>query len=364
MTMLLKSLMKLGLLGSPVLMMSAAGTAQTPSPTPSGIEAELAPAVGIVDVFPFEDKSISLQCTAFHLGDGYMATAGHCFIGSYDCNNAQVRWANKNNVSTCTEVVYSFASESLNKLNANHRDLTIFKVNVAPNEKLKIGRDSLEAMRVQTLAVTGLSVKVRHVRVTSSSTGPCTLIAGQATSIFGQPKPKDTVQHNCSVGAFAPGTPIIDAQTGELLAIQQSSTLLPAIDSQSETYLKEINYAKTLTELELLKIIHTQKSQIKQLGIGGFSPEVFANGFRDRLNMKVATLGEEIGTQSVSFIPHNGVDTQVEITDGDGRTTIISGPRRAYLEQRIEFKAPVQIRLKSTHSGIAPALWLEDIERH
>lgn len=353
-----------GLLSISLVYQTNRAAAQDSFPATSSIEAELAQAVGVVDVFPFQDKSKSLRCTTFHLGDGYMATAGHCFIGSYDCNNAQVRWANSEKTSRCTNIVYSFASESLEKLHADNRDLTVFQVDSAPEQKLKVSRDSIESMKVQTLAATGLSIQIKRGRIISTATGPCTLKAGSASTIFGQPKPKDTVQHNCSVGSFAPGTPIIDLNSGELLAIQQSSALLPALDTQSETYIKEIHYAKTLSEIELLKIIHAEKEKLRQVSIGGFSPEVFYNGFRDTLSLKVATLGEQAGTRTVSFIPHNGVDTQIEIIDGEGARTVISGARRASLDQRIEFKAPVRITLKSINAELAPSLWLEDIEQN
>ncbi|MEY2987567.1 MAG: hypothetical protein RJB13_1088 [Pseudomonadota bacterium] len=334
------------------------------TPTKSGIEAELSQAIGIVEIYPFQDERTSLRCTTFHLGDGYMATAGHCFLGSYDCNNAVVRWANSSRVSRCTNVVYSFASESLEKLNSDNRDLTIFQVDTAPEQKLKIGRDSIESMKFEKMSATGLSIEIRRGRITSTTTGPCTLFAGNASTIFGQPKPKDTVQHNCNLGSHAAGTPIIDLMTGELLAIQQSSALLPAIDSHSETYVKEIHYAKTLTELELLKIIHSEKTNLRQVSVGGFSQEVFYNGFRDKLNLKVITLGDEPGSQTISFIPHNGIDSEIEIVDGDGLKTRISGPRRANLEQRVQFKAPIRVFLKSSNTGMAPSLWLEDIEHN
>jgi len=329
-----------------------------------GLEDELTHAVGVVDVYPFEDRNRSLQCTTFHLGDRYMATAGHCFLGSYDCNNAQVRWAYSEKVSRCTRVVYSFASESIGKIQATNRDLTIFQVDSAPAQKLNVNRDSLESMRVQSLSATGLSVQVKRRRVTSSATAPCTLRVGTTSTIFGQPKPKDSVQHNCRIDSFSAGAPILDANTGELLAIQQSSAVLPALDNQSETYIKEINYAKILTSLELLKIIHSDRANLRHLSIGGFAPEVFDGGFHDHLNLRVATLGAENGVQSVSFILHNGVDSQVEIIDGDGLKTLVRGPRRANLEQRIEFKAPVQVILKSTNNVFAPVLWLEDIEHN
>lgn len=339
---------------------SALGNSKS-APAPTGIDAELTQTVGVLEVFPFEDSKKSLRCTTFHLGDGYMATAGHCFLGAHDCNQALVHWANSDKVSRCTEVIYSFSSESIEKLDASNRDLTIFKVDAAPPQKLKVSRTHLRNLQAQSLAATGISIQLKRGRVTSTTSKPCTLITGSATNIFGQPKPNDTVQHNCSVGSYAAGMPIVDATTGELLAIQQSSTLMPALDTESETYLKEVNFAKTLTEPELSNIIDRNSENLRHLSVGGFAPEVFYSGFRDSLNMKVATLGVENNINSVSFIPHNGVDTEVEILDGEGRKTIISGPRRANLEQRLEFKAPVQISLKSTNIGMAPSLWLEDI---
>lgn len=335
--------------------------AEDQSQMPTVIDRELVQALGALEVFPFQDKAKALRCTTFHLGDGYMATAGHCFLGAYDCNGAKIRWANSSRISRCTNVIYSYASESIDLINSVSRDLTIFKVDAAPFQKLKLSPQVFRHEQVQSLNATGLGVKIERGRVVAASTGPCTLLTGRTTTIFGRPKPSDTVQHNCDVGNFGAGTPIVDAQTGELLAVQQSSSLMPAIDTASETYLKQIHYAKTFTDLELLKIIHSEVNTLRNVTIGGFSPEVFQNGFRERLSLKVVTLGTGVNTQSISFIPHTGVDTQMEIIDGDGRKTIISGPRRAHVEQKLDFKAPVEIHLKSVNTGMAPSLWLEDI---
>lgn len=342
---------------------SAASRRRNASDT-SNQQVDISSAVAILDVYPFEEKNRALRCTAFHLGDGYMATSGHCFLGALDCNGAKVRWANSQMVSNCKKVVFSNASESLYRGNEISTDLAIFLVDNAPQAKFSLtsGKESIEQLATQE--VHGLNVQLRSGRVNGEFTNSCRLVTGPITNIFGQPKTPDTAIHDCLMSEFSDGSPIIDATSKALLAIHQGSSVIPAFESASDSSakLKSVNYAKTISDLDLIRIINSENVHPNHLRIGGFSSEVFNTGFYEKISMKIATLEARDNSETISFTAHNGIDSLIEVTGADGGKMVFSGPRRAGFEQRFQFKAPVSIELKSAHTGIAPSAWIENIQ--
>lgn len=324
----------------------------------------IANAVGVLDVYPFEEKNRALRCTAFHLGDGYVATAGHCFLGSRDCNGAKVRWANSGKVSYCNKVHYSFASESFAGAAAFSTDLAVFSVSDAPAEKLDLVNTPEFSDTLSTSTVYFVQAKLRNGKVTAEVGQPCQLTTGRITNIFGQPKTADTASHNCAVDEFSAGTPLINPTTNTLMALHQTSSTIPVYEDSgnSSAGLKMVNYAKLMSDLDLIRITHSDSIPMRNIRIGGFSGEVFATGFYEKISMNVAKIHATRDFDTVSFTAHNGIDSQLEITGADGRKMIFVGPRRAGHEQRFQFKAPVSIVLKSAHTGMAPAAWIEDIQ--
>jgi hypothetical protein len=325
---------------------------------------EILSALGIIDVYPFEDRNRALRCSAFHLGDGYVATAGHCFLGAFDCNGATVRWHNSNVTSKCKKMLYSNASESFARQGEFSNDLSVFKVDLAPVQKFNLTSDRPFSETLTRDNVRLIRAQIRSGKIEATYSEPCQLVTGKITNIFGQPKTQDTAVHTCAFGEFADGSPIIDANSKSLLALHQGTSLLPAFDSTSDASaaLKSINFAKTVSELDLLRIINNEDLPRTHIRIGGFSSEVFNTGLYEKIAMKVATLTAPRDAETVSFTAHNGIDSQLEITGADGFKMIFSGPRRAGYEQRFQFKAPVQIILRSAHTGIAPAAWIENIQ--
>lgn len=330
----------------------------------SGQQVDVSSAVAILDVYPFEEKNRALRCSAFHLGDGYMATSGHCFLGALDCNGAKVRWANSQMVSNCKKVVFSNASESLYRGNEISTDLAVFVVDNAPQAKFFITSGKEADEEFSPHEVHALNVQMRSGRVNGQLTSSCRMITGPITNIFGQPKTPDTAVHDCLMSEFSDGSPIIDAATKALLAIHQGSSVIPAFESPSDSSakLKSVNYAKTITDLDLIRIINSEDVQPTHLRIGGFSSEVFNTGFYEKISMKIATLEARDNSETISFTAHNGIDSLIEVIGADGGKMVFSGPRRAGFEQRFQFKAPVSIMLKSAHTGIAPSAWIENIQ--
>lgn len=322
-------------------------------------------AVGVVEFFPFEKRDNPLRCAAFHLGHGMVATAGHCFLGAWDCNGAVVKWSNSALQSRCISVLYSNASEAYSNGREVSSDLTVFKVDSAPAHKIFLTGSRHRLKEPADLDVVTLQLSQKNGKWISQRSPDCILQTGAVSNIFGQPKPSDTARHSCILGDYSDGSPILDAKTGALLALHQAVSQIPAFTengSGGESTLKEINYGKTLQHLDLDELTQQGPSDLRDMRVGGFSGEVFSIGLREKLSMRVVTLPARNSAENLSFLAHNGLDTTLEVIGADGKKMVFTGPRRAGFEQRFSFKAPVSIVVKGTHTGIAPSAWIEDIE--
>lgn len=320
-------------------------------------------AVGVVDVYFFKNRSYSMRCAATHIGDGLMVTAGHCFLGAYDCNDAVVSWENENYTSRCQYVLYSNASEAYASGREISNDLTIFKVNRYPETRVSLapGLGQLST-NVSTEAV-AISKTQNNGAVETTTSAACQIVFGPIVNIFAQPKPSDTARHSCDVSDIASGSPLINAATKQLIAIHQGTSLLPDLESSPRgATSQKVNYAKVISQLDIQKAISLTDALPREIRIGGFAGEVFNIGISEPLNLKVARLQARVGESTISFGMHNGLDTIVEATDGDGKKMIFAGPRRSGHDQRLRLKAPVLITVTSAQNGIAPLAWIEDIQ--
>jgi V8-like Glu-specific endopeptidase len=216
-------------------------------------------AVGVVDVFLFKDRKISQRCTATHVGDGLMVTAGHCFMGTYDCNDAKVSWENEDYTSRCQYVLYSNASESYSNGSEISNDLTVFKIDKYPQAKAVLQPAAQPAESSESNFFTeAIAFSKRHSGSTPSTvtSSPCRLVHGPVVNIFSQPKPSDTVRHNCELSDIASGSPLMRLSNNELLAIHQGSSLLPDPDGRaSSSDAQKIHYAKVVTGSDLRRIL-------------------------------------------------------------------------------------------------------------
>jgi len=110
---------------------------------------------GTIDAFGLVVIDQSGACTGTHLGNGYVLTAGHCFlseavptpqsVSNADCSTVKVAWGFRGSpatgnakplttlISQCTQIVYA-------ELNPQ-RDFAIFKVDHAPAAKIAISVD-------------------------------------------------------------------------------------------------------------------------------------------------------------------------------------------------------------------------------
>ncbi|NBW82599.1 hypothetical protein EBR21_12670 [bacterium] len=322
-------------------------------------------AVGVVDVFFFKNKEISQRCTATHVGNGLMVTAGHCFLGSWDCNEARVSWENESFTSRCQYVLYSNASEAYSNGREISNDLTVFKIDrwpeaaVALSTKVNPG-DNPFATSASAIAISKNNVSGSTATKTSA---PCNIIFGPVVNIFAQPKPSDTAKHNCDLSEISSGAPLINSATNQLIAIHQGTSLLPDLENSSpEATTQLVHYAKIIADIDIQKATSLPDAMPSNIRIGGFSGEVFNTGIKEPLSLRIANVQAKAGETTVSFSVHNGLDSVIEAVGGDGGKIIFAGPRRAGYEQRFRLKAPVRFNLTSSRGGVAPLAWIEDIQ--
>ncbi len=320
-------------------------------------------AVGVVDVFLYRNKNIAQRCTATHVGNGLVVTSGHCFLGAYDCNEAKVTWNNEEFTSRCQYVLYSNASESYSNGTEISNDLTVFKVDRYPRAQAFV---PAQARLTETnLAKDAVLISMQRTgeNTTPVTSSNCQIILGPVVNIFSQPKPLDTARHNCDLSDISSGSPVLSSSSNQLLAIHQGTSLLPNPDGSTNfSGIEKVHYAKVISESDIQRIINLPTALPENIRIGGFAGEVFNTGIKEPLSFTVANLQARVGTSTVSFGIHNGLDSIIEATDGDGKTMIFGGPRRAGYDQRFRMKAPVKITLSSTKNGIAPLAWLENIQ--
>lgn len=339
---------------------------RTPARSPSrsiGNTADPRRAVGIVDVYLFKNKNISQRCAATHVGNGIMVTAGHCFLGAYDCNDARVSWENESYTSRCQYVLYSNASEAYSNGREISNDLTVFKVDRAPDASVSLA-PMLRNSDVQTTAeAIAISTSRSNGGGVTLSSSACNIILGPVVNIFSQPKPSDTARHNCELADISSGSPLLNTSTNQLIALHQGTSLLPDLENAANNGgHHRINFAKVISDIDVQKAIQLPDALPKDIRVGGFAGEVFNTGIKEPLSFKVVGLQARVGETTVSFGLHNGLDTMIETVDGDGKKMIFAGPRRAGYDQRFRMKAPVKVTLTSTSGGLAPLAWIEDIQ--
>lgn len=321
-------------------------------------------AVGIVEVFLFKNKNVAQRCAATHVGNGIVVTAGHCFLGAYDCNQAVVHWDDESVVSRCQHIIYSNASEAHAKGQEISNDLTVFKVDRHPDASVNLASaaklQELQHAGADAIAISKTTLNGNPATMTSAT---CRIVFGPILNIFSQPKPSDTARHNCDLSEISSGSPLINSATNQLIALHQGTSLLPDLEtSPNGASTHKIHFAKVISDIDVQKALNLPDALPNEIRVGGFAGEVFNTGIAEPIQMTLARIQARVGQTTVSFGVHNGLDSVVEAIDGNGKKMIFAGPRRAGYDQRFRMKAPVQIKLINAQGGIAPVAWIEDIQ--
>ncbi len=186
---------------------------------------------------------LSMSCTATHIGNGYVLTAGHCFwVGSdlamdLPCDGVTIEWGLRQGLapymkSQCERVVYAQRSTT--------SDFAILKVDPVPDVAVGV-----ELFRT---AVAGDSVTI------FSHPEQLPLHWSNVCSIESQLDPKlapGTLQHKCDTNPGSSGATIIDVNTNKIVGIHNGG--------RSPSAGVGMNYGTFLTNESLL-------TALRQLG--------------------------------------------------------------------------------------------------
>ncbi len=177
---------------------------------------------------------ISMGCTATHIGDGLVLTAGHCFRArdfletNVECSGVTVSWgireeSEPNLISNCVEILGMQRSKDV--------DFTLFKVDVAPLAQVPV---RLRRPKFGDV----LSIFSHPSRRPLEWSGECTLETSNNSDYAG----KFQFTHQCDTERGSSGAIVLDAK-GEAIGVHAGGSL----PWNYGTYLKDIPLERILT---------------------------------------------------------------------------------------------------------------------
>lgn len=186
---------------------------------------------------------LSMSCTATHIGNGYVLTAGHCFwVGSelaqdLPCGDVTVEWGFRQGLpaylkSKCERVMFAQRNTT--------NDFAIIKVFPVPDSFIEV-----ELSRKAT-ASDNLTVFSHPQELPLRWSGTCT-VEGALDPLLSA----TTLQHKCDTNPGSSGATILDAATNKIVGIHNGGRA----NAQSSG----MNYGTFVTSPELL-------TALKQLG--------------------------------------------------------------------------------------------------
>lgn len=186
---------------------------------------------------------LSNNCSATHIGNGYVLTAGHCFwVGSevaseLPCAEISVEWGHRQGVSaylvsTCEKIV--FAQRSVNS------DFAILKVSPVPDAFVSV------EMRRTPVASDSITIFSHPQNLPLKWSGTC-VVESQLDPLLSPAM----LHHKCDTNPGSSGATIIDATTNRVVGIH--------IGGRATASGTGMNYGTYITHPELL-------SALRQLG--------------------------------------------------------------------------------------------------
>lgn len=287
--------------------------------------------VGLLEVFPFKDKKKSIRCTAFHVGNGYVVTAGHCFLGAMACNKAQVWFGLNSDIgarlpSKCTEVVWNRPQERDN-------DLAIFKVDFAPQAFLELSQVAMPQPVTQISYNDKLGVH---------QTENCLVQVGAVSDAFGRLRRQHSLFTNCESGVYGHGAPLL-SNSGQVVAVQQAPLFFPSpegTNKSSMTFLSAVNEIAS-------HVSQNQFPPANLIRLGGFSPEAFPNAIQDELMLHVANIQHETDSGYLAAQFTMSPTSTFVVTDARGQSLIYSGLQDESMLRSVRLFPPIQIYLQT-----------------
>lgn len=182
---------------------------------------------------------LSMSCTATHIGNGYVLTAGHCFwVGAelavdLPCADISVQWGLREQTapylkSSCEKIVFA-------QRNATN-DFAILKVYPIPDTAIRV---ELSRVAVPTDTVTIFS---HPQELPLRWSGACVI-----ESVLDPKLSVTTLQHKCDTIQGSSGAAILDANTNKVIGIHNGG--------RSGDAGTGMNYGTFIMSPELLKAL-------------------------------------------------------------------------------------------------------------
>lgn len=327
-------------------LMAAAAAALAPSPSAalggSSARSEPSPdeATATLEVFPYASSRRSLRCTAFHLGEGLMATAGHCFLGLRECNGARVIFNSHARrpfprSHACLRIE-AIAADVMRE-GSQGLDLALFRISDPPRAALRIGDASTLPPDAALLSVEGL-VGHRDPRRRSGLV-TCAGAAPWPTDFFGRPRPRAVLRTSCAHGGFAHGAPLLDPSTGDVVGLVTGVFRLPTPRSSFSTAFSPFSGPS-----DAARFVTSEGGEPTVIRVGSFSTEAFPRGLEDRLDARAVRF---VGPGAVTLSFQAGASTEIEVRGADGSRRTFAGAPSFSDASAIAFPAPVEVRIRT-----------------
>jgi V8-like Glu-specific endopeptidase len=273
-------------------------------------------------------------CTAFHLGYGLVATAGHCLQDlaknpvETSCHSMDITWgvlAGENGAgrSRCMKVLeYKFDQEA---------DYALLQVDPIPETAVALERDP-RAMKFRAEALVVGYPKGRSLSL--SGTCEATLASDPDSQIF---------HHRCDTLPGNSGSPVLDAATLEVIGVHNGDA------DNSENYGSYLPAPQTLAAIA------------ENLQAGPLPQSLEFGPFADQLKKDLVHFTRE-QSEYVSFhmtlSVEDGYD-KVVVIDGLGRTRELTGQKDYQFDQ---LPTPVSIIVLTDYSGTSESIALNSIQ--
>jgi V8-like Glu-specific endopeptidase len=273
-------------------------------------------------------------CTAFHLGDGIVATAGHCLEDlaenprEVSCHSMDITWgvlAGESNQgrSRCLKVLeYKYDQEA---------DYALIQVDPIPATAVVLERDP-RAMKLTAQAM-----------VLGYPKGRALSLSGTCVAHNGDNPDSQIFRHRCDTLPGNSGSPVLDAQTLEVIGVHNGD----ADDRE--------NYGSYLPTPASLSAI---SANLKELAA---QPQSLAFGpFADQLKKDLVHFTREQGA-AVSFQMNMSVEDgydKVVIIDGLGRTQEHTGTKDLQFDS---LPTPVSVVVLTDYSGTSESISLSSV---
>lgn len=330
-----------------------------------------AEAFALVKVYPFKNQRQYIQCTGMHIGNGTILTAGHCFLGSYNCNGATVSFGipgRDAKQAKCTKVLMNEAAGSA--YNSTRNDYALFKVDSFPAQSFDIRSSAKDPALNEAVALVGYPrlSRPRNRDVMAVST-TCAVSKLNGIDLFGRPRAQSSILHNCATSPGMNGGLIVGADSSDLVAIQQAGSIEPKNGYNPLTITAVDNVAQSLTRLD--SVVHYEPSfgltamrnnkpapppseinviaNPAEVRIGSHLAEAFPLGIAEPLTITVGQFRTPEGTSTkLSIAAKIGSGSLLTITDANGKKFVTEGLSFFESTESHSYDSPLTIELTST----------------